>query len=111
MTIASGDVVWVPFPFVEEPRVRNRPALVVSRQWPANGVDLIWVLMITSAVNKGWQGDISLESRFAECGLAVPCVVRTAKIATLEMARAKRGGVMPEDIMAEVRSTLLLATA
>lgn len=110
LTIAIGDIVWVPFPFVENPRVRDRPALVVSRKSPAIGIDLLWVLMITSAVNKGWQGDVSLEERFAECGLSVPCVVRTAKIATIEAARARIGGALPPDIMAEVLAVWSLAS-
>jgi mRNA interferase MazF len=103
VNIASGDIVWVPFPFVEAPRLRDRPALVVRRLKPAAGIDLLWVLMITSAVNKGWAGDISLEQRFAECGLSVPCVIRTSKIATIETARARRGGTLPVGLMDEVQ--------
>ena len=101
-----GDIVWVPFPFVEAPRLRDRPALVISAQSPTPDVDLLWVMMITSAANKGWQGDISLETRFAECGLAVPCVIRTAKIATVEASRARRSGRLPKDLFAEVREEL-----
>jgi mRNA interferase MazF len=101
-----GDIVWVPFPFVEAPRLRDRPALVVSVQAPAPKIQLLWVLMITSAANKGWQGDVSLEARFAECGLNVPCVVRTAKITTVEAGRARKCGVLPPALWAEVRAEL-----
>jgi len=31
--------------------------------------------MITSASNKGWEGDVSLEQRLQECGLEVPCAI------------------------------------
>lgn len=96
----------MPFPFVEAPRLRERPALVVSVQQPVAGMALLWVLMITSAVNKGWQGDVSLEERFAECGLSVPCVIRTAKIATVSVAGARRNGVLPPDITDEVRAVM-----
>ena len=102
----SGDIVWVPFPFVEAPRLRDRPALVVSVQSPAPDMPLLWVLMITSAANKGWQGDVSLETRFAECGLKVACVIRTAKITTVEAGRARRSGTLPQDLLAKVREEL-----
>lgn len=101
-----GDIVWVPFPFVEVPRMRERPALVVSVQSPAARMRLLWVLMITSAANKGWRGDVSLEGRFAECGLSVPCVVRTAKISTVEVSRTRKSGALPADLLAEVRAEL-----
>lgn len=104
--IRPGDIVWVPFPFVEAPRLRDRPALVVSVQAPAPRIHLLWVLMITSAANKGWQGDVSLEARFAECGLNVPCVIRTAKVTTVEAGRARKCGALPDELRAEVRARL-----
>ena len=111
MTIAeaefkAGDIVWVPFPFVESPRLRDRPALVVSVQNPVNGMRLLWVLMMTSSANKGWSGDISLEDRFAECGLRVPCLIRTAKITTVDAARARIEGTLPADLLAKVHRAL-----
>lgn len=62
--------------------------------------------MITSAANKGWQGDVSLEERFADCGLNVPCVIRTAKITTVELGKARKCGALPAEIRAEVRAEL-----
>ena len=103
---SSGDIVWVPFPFVDAPRLRERPALVVSALSPLAEIPLLWVLMITSVANQGWQGDISLEQCFAECGLPVPSVIRTAKIATVEAGRARQSGAVPADVWSEVRSTL-----
>lgn len=101
-----GDVVWVPFPFVETAEIRERPALVIAQSEPAKGLSLLWVLMITSAANKGWRGDVSLEARHAECGLQVPCVVRTAKITTVDAAHARKCGALPEDIFATVVAQL-----
>ncbi len=69
---------------------------------------LLWVLMITSAANKGWNGDISLEDRFAECGLHVPCVIRAAKITTVDAARARIDGMLPADLLAKVRRALVV---
>ena len=77
---------------------------MIGVQAPATGIRLLWVLMITSAANKGWAGDVSLETRFAECGLSVPCVVRTAKIATIEARRWRKTGNLPADLMALVRN-------
>lgn len=104
--LKPGDIVWVPFPFVEVPRVRERPALVISVQFPAPKMQLLWVLMITSAANKGWRGDVSLEQRLAECGLSVPCVVRTAKVTTVEANKARKSGALPADLWAEVQTAL-----
>lgn len=101
-----GDIVWVPFPFVDTPKIRERPAVVIATAQPAQGLSLLWVLMVTSAANKGWRGDVSLESRFAECGLEVPCVVRTAKVTTIEAERARWSGTLPADLLAEVRAEL-----
>ena len=111
MTVAEapfkpGDVVWVPFPFVEVPRLRERPALVIAVFAPTPRIRLLGVLMITSAANKGWHGDVSLEQRFEACGLPVPCVVRTAKVTTVEAARAQKRGALPDDLWAEVRGRL-----
>lgn len=103
---AAGDIVWVPFPFVEAPRLRDRPALVVSAGPLGGNANLLWVLMITSAANRGWPGDISLETRFAECGLNVPCVIRTAKISTVEAVRARKTGALPDDVFDEVRQVM-----
>lgn len=101
--------MWAPFPFVEAPRLRERPALVIRQVQPATGIDLLWVLMITSAANKGWGGDISLEERFAECGLEVPCVIRTAKVTTIESKRVRRAGALPEPLLVKVRRAIELA--
>jgi mRNA interferase MazF len=78
----------------------------VSVRSPTEAIQLLWVLMITSAANSGWHGDISLEDRFAECGLKVPCVVRCAKITTIETKLAQKSGSLPADIWSNVRSEL-----
>ena len=96
----------MPFPFVEAPRLRDRPALVVSASPLGGNANLLWVLMITSAANRGWPGDVSLEACFAECGLNVPCVIRTAKISTVEASRARKTGALPDAILAKVSAQI-----
>ena len=91
--------------------MRERPALVVNALVPAADISLLWILMITSAANKGWHGDVSLEQRHGECGLPVPCVIRTAKIATVEAGRAHKTGALPADVLQTVRAALNLLLA
>jgi mRNA interferase MazF len=84
-TFRQGDVVKVPFPYTDRTARQHRPALVVSNGETAHG--LLWVLMVTSAENRGWPGDVSV-SNPATAGLPVPSVIRTAKIATIEASDA-----------------------
>lgn len=70
---------------------------------------LLWVLMITSAENAGWQGDLSLADNYEACGLKVPCIIRTAKIATVEAARARRSGSLTADLHDSLRTILRTA--
>jgi len=96
----------VPFPFVERPRLRPRPALLITSEPLGGPAPLGWVLMITSAANAAWPDDISLEERFAECGLPIPCRIRTAKVATVDLTVAAPMGSLPSDLWALVRQTL-----
>lgn len=98
--------MWVPFPFVETVRVRPRPALVINTQRLLAPGELIWVVMITSAQNKGGPDDIDLEDRYTECGLPSPSVVRPVKISTVEARTAVKLGDMPPDLMALVNARI-----
>ena len=101
-----GDVNRVPFPYTEGEARQHRPALVVAQTGPGEGSGLLlWVLMITSAENRGWAGDVAVPDA-AAAGLPAPSVIRCAKIATIDAARAEvRGRVVP-DTLTEVRSRL-----
>jgi mRNA interferase MazF len=87
----QGDVVKVPFPYTDRGIRQNRPALVISTGGIESAHRLLWVLMITSAENRGWPGDVSINNPLS-AGLPVPSVVRTAKIATIEAADAVKLG-------------------
>jgi mRNA interferase MazF len=98
------DVVRVPFPYTDRPVLQRRPALVIATPT----ADLLWVIMITSAANRGWAGDVDV-SDLAGAGLPVPSLVRTAKIATIEARDAlPLGTLAPADRDAVV--TLLSAS-
>jgi mRNA interferase MazF len=91
---SQGDVVKVPFPYTDRSTRQSRPALVVSTPSLEDAHGLLWVLMITSAENRGWPGDLAIANP-AAAGLPAPSVIRTAKIATIEAALASRLGRIP----------------
>jgi len=76
------DVVKLPFPYADRPVRQRRPALVVSAGEMLETSGLIWVAMITSAENRGWDCDVQIHPE--EAGLPVPSVVRTWKIACID---------------------------
>lgn len=106
------DLVKVPFPYTNRPVQQRRPALVVAVPEAPGAPSLLWVLMVTSAANRGWPGDVAV-SDLAVAGLPAPSVVRSAKVATIEAGDAERIGSLPADDRARVaeamRSTLALA--
>lgn len=88
------DVVRVPFPYSNRPVQQRRRALVVAVPDALGAPGLLWVLMVTSAANRGWPGDV-LVSDLAAAGLPAASVVRSAKIATIEAGDAERIGSLP----------------
>jgi mRNA interferase MazF len=100
-----GDVVRVPFPYNDQEVWQYRPALVVSRL-PIADVELVWVLMITSASHAPWEGDVSLRDDYASAGLPAPSVIRSMKIATIESRRAQRIGKVGPKVWRQVSSAL-----
>jgi mRNA interferase MazF len=88
------DVVKVPFPYTNRPVRQHRPALVVARHAGVGAPALCWVLMITTASHRRWDGDVEITD-IATAGLPVPSIVRCAKIATIETAAAHGIGTLP----------------
>jgi len=105
-TFEQGDVVRVPFPYTDRDARQHRPALVVSRSGLGEASSLLWVVMITSAGNRAWPGDVPLLEDHLECGLPVPSRIRTTKIATIEAGSAHRLGRLTPALLAQVRSTV-----
>lgn len=96
----AGDVVKVPFPYTDRATRQRRPALVVSRGLEDDH-GLLWVLMITSAENRGWRGDVVITA-LTKAGLPVASVIRTAKIATIEARDAEPLGKISAGVLAGV---------
>lgn len=101
-----GDVSKVPYPYTDRPTRQSRPALVVSAPALEHGHGLLWLVKITSAEHRGWPGDVAVRN-LDMAGLPVASVVRTAKIATIESADAKRLGRVSASQMGLVRQHLV----
>jgi mRNA interferase MazF len=99
-----GDVVVVPFPFVDIAAEKRRPSVVLSRQEfnRANGHSIC--AMVTTASRTKWPSDIEIADLGA-AGLARPCVVRF-KLFTLPNAIIlRRAGALAETDRNSVVST------
>jgi mRNA interferase MazF len=81
----------VPFPYTDRSKRQSRPALVVSIGPLEDSHRLVWEVMITSAENRGWSGDVPV-SDLSLAGLPAPSVIRTAKTATIDAADATKLG-------------------
>jgi mRNA interferase MazF len=102
----QGDVVRVPFPYTDRPVRQHRPALVVSDGGIGENRALLWAVMITSAENRPWDGDVPFGDQYSKAGLPAPSVIRTAKIATIETAHAERLGRITPKLMIRVADQL-----
>lgn len=110
-TFERGTVVRVPFPYTDRATRQHRPALVVSNGRIGEDGRLLWVVMITSAENRPWSGDVALGDDYRACGLPAPSVIRPVKIATIEASHAEPLGRLPAERMAAVDAVLLSALA
>ena len=101
MTLAPFDVVVVPFPYSDTLAEKRRPAVVVSVSGLEADLGLLWLAMVTSAPGALRMGDARVTD-LAAAGLAVPCRVRAAKLATLDRPRIVRrtGALSPGDAAA-----------
>ncbi|WP_051357193.1 type II toxin-antitoxin system PemK/MazF family toxin [Azorhizobium doebereinerae] len=103
---AQCDVVRYRFPTLAAAPASIGPALIVSSGAVGEDRSLPWVVMITSAANRAWPGDVPLGAGYAEAGLPAPSVIRPAKIATIEAAHADRQGCASAEIWAAVAARL-----
>jgi mRNA interferase MazF len=93
-TFEPWDIVKVPFPYADRPVRQRRPALVVAAGNIQTHHSLVWVLMITSADNRRWPSDVAV-SDLETAGLPAASVVRTAKVAVIDVRDAERLGTLP----------------
>lgn len=96
-----GQVVLLKFPFTDGVSVKKRPALVVR---VTGDGDLI-VVRITSKIYRS-EFDVELPE-WENCGLLLPSIIRTHKIATLSTSLVHQiMGTIPVSIQTEVASRL-----
>ena len=88
------DIVKVPFPYADRPVRQRRPALVIGAGEIEAEHGLLWLVMITSAENRGWRGDVAV-SDLQRAGLPAASIIRATKIATVEARDAQRLGTLP----------------
>src|SRR6516162_6198217 len=89
------DIVKVPFPYMDRPVRQRRPALIVAAEEIEAAHGLLWLVMITSAENRGPPGDVGI-SDLRTAGLPAPSIVRSAKITTVDARDAQRLGTLPQ---------------
>ena len=99
------DIVKVPFPYTDRPVRQRRPALIVAAGEIEAAHGLLWLVMITSAENRGWPGDVGISDPRA-AGLPAPSIVRPAKIAMVDARDAQRLGTLPAPDRKAVASRL-----
>ena len=95
-TFERGDVIKVPFPYPDRATRQSRPAVVVSTAQLQDLHGLLWVVMITSAENRGWPDDVPVAD-LKLAGLPVPSVICSTKIATIDAADASKLGRVSAD--------------
>jgi mRNA interferase MazF len=105
-TFERGTVIRVPFPYTDRDTRERRPALIVSDGPIGDEGSLLWILMITSAENRPWPGDVTINSPAGRSGLPVPSVIRTSKIATIEVRHADTLGSVGKSTLRAVDAVL-----
>ena len=97
MTYKPGDIVDVPFPFIDTPVKKLRPALVITDSPFQNNAGAVVLMMVTSAERSHWESDIEL-SDWKSAGLHKASMVRW-KIFTLDeqLIVSRRGSLSLKD--------------
>ena len=96
MIYNPGDVVDVPFPFIDTPGKKLRPAMVLSGLRFQQISGAIVLMMVTSAERSHWETDIELDD-WQSAGLRKASILRW-KIFTLdEQLIVSRRGVLSEN--------------
>jgi mRNA interferase MazF len=104
-----GDVVVVPFPFVDLAAEKRRPSLVLSHATFNNSHGHSVCAMITTAAGSNWPSDIAIRD-LKPAGLNRPCVIRW-KLFTLPnghiLRRAGKLGPTDQDNVASATRHIL----
>jgi len=102
----SGDLVEVPFPFIDAGTTKLRPALVLSSLGFQRKTGACVLAMVTSAERSRWENDLTLEA-WSQAGLRKPSVVRWKIFNLDESLIVGRRGRLEEQDLAAVRKSLV----
>jgi mRNA interferase MazF len=105
MLCNSGNIVVVPFPFVDNANIKPRPALIVSSKSFNEEHDHSIMTMITTGLSTKWKSDIEiLDLKFA--GLPVKSYIRL-KFFTLDNRLIKKIiGQLDDKSFADLKNNL-----
>ncbi len=97
-TYRAGDLVDVPFPFIDSGAAKQRPALVLSASQFQRKTGAYVLTMVTSAERSRWENDVALDD-WNGAGLNKPSIIRW-KIFTLDetLILGYRGHVSDRDM-------------
>jgi len=100
MNYNPGEIVIIPFPFIDKSVQKLRPALVLSNNPDGENGNHLVLVMITSAKRSRWESDIILKE-WQIAGLKAESIVRW-KIFTIEatLIRERRGKLSTNDLRA-----------
>ncbi|MEJ0013569.1 MAG: type II toxin-antitoxin system PemK/MazF family toxin [Bauldia sp.] len=102
MICSFADVVVVPFPFVDRPISKTRPALVFSSAAFNEEHDQSVLAMITTGANSAWPSDIVIGDG-KRAGLARRSVIRWKLFTLPNQIILKRIGTLGEKDLAAVK--------
>jgi len=105
-----GDVVVLPFPFVDIAAEKRRPSLILSRRSFNQSSGHSICAVITTAGRTRWISDISI-SDLAAAGLPRPCVVRWKLFTLPNEIIIKRAGKLCEadrNIVSDAAQSILI---
>jgi mRNA interferase MazF len=86
-----GDVVVIPFPFVDLAADKRRPSLILSRKTFNGSHGHSICAMITTAARSKWPSDVAIED-LNSAGLNRPCLVRWKLFTLLNVLILRRLG-------------------
>jgi len=104
-TFRPGDPVKVPFPYTDRSTRQRRPAFVAAAGDLQRQHGLLWVVMVTSAENRGWPDDVPV-SDHRQAGLPIASLIRCAKMATIDAADAEPLGRASDSDVARAMANL-----
>jgi mRNA interferase MazF len=95
-----GDIVLVPFPFMELPASKRRPAMIVSSRSFNDENSHSIMTMITTAKGSSWPSDYRIQWP-TEAGLTVNCYIRWKTFTLPNLMIVRKLGSLTIDDMAE----------